>query len=380
MEISILGTGHTKFGKNEETIGDLLYKAGKEALENSNLDINSVDGIYISNFSSGFSNQCHLPAVVASRFGINNEIIRIESACAAGGLAFKEASIAIKSGLYKKVLVVGAEKMTENPIETITKILAMAGSEEEMRHGATFPSLYALIARRYFHEFGANEEHLAKVAVKNHKNALYNPLAQFNKKISVEDVMNSRVIASPLKLLDCSPVSDGGAALLLCNNDIASKYCDTPIFLKGIGHDVDSIELLKRENLTTIPSVQRAARKAFQMSKLAPKDVDVAELHDCFTIAELVEMEDLGFCKKGEAKDWIEENRTEKGGDVQINLSGGLKAKGHPIGATGISQVVDVVKQLRGEAKGVQADNPEIGLTCNVGGSGSTCVVSIFTR
>lgn len=380
MRTGIAGIGHTKFGRSEEDIGELMLDACKQALTDANTNIESVDIIYISNFSSSFSNQCHLPAVLASKLDINKEIIRVESACAAGGLALKEATLAIASGLYKNALVIGAEKMTNLPIDEITTVLARAASNEEIRHGATFPSLYALMAQRYFKEYGIDEEILARIAVKNHKNAILNPLAHLHKEITIDDVLNSRVISSPLKLLDCSPISDGAAAVLLCREDMISRFTEKPVFLTGIGHDVDNIGLFDRKDLTSIPSVTRAARRAFEMSKLNPDDIDVAEVHDCFTVAELIEMEDLGFCKKGEGKKMIEEGLTEIGGRIPINPSGGLKAKGHPIGATGVGQAVDIIKQLRGDAERYQLNDAKTGLCCNVGGSGGTCVVSIFSR
>ncbi len=380
MKICVASTGHTKFGEANEDIGELMFNACKQALDNTNTDINKIDAIYIANFSSGFSSQCHLPAVLASKLGVNREISRVESACAAGGLAIKEAVIAILSGLYKTVLVVGVEKMSDATFDEATSILATAASKIETKHGVTFPGLYALMARRHFYEYGTTEEHLAKIAVKNHKNALYNLNAQFQKEITVEDVLNSRVIASPLKLLDCSSITDGAAAVLLCTEEIARQFDDSPVYLVGIGHDTDSIGLFDRKKLTTMPTVIRAAGKAFRMSNLKPKDIDVAELHDCFTIAELIEMEDLGFCEKGKGKEMVDNGTTEIGGEIPINPSGGLKAKGHPIGATGVSQVFEVFKQLRGERGKRQVVNAEIGLCCNVGGSGATAVVSIFSR
>jgi len=380
MEIAVVSTGHTKFGNASADIGDLMLSACKQALDGVGAEISIVDVIYIANFSSGFCGQCHLPAVLASKLGVNKEITRIESACAAGGLALKEAVLAILSGLYKTALVVGVEKMSETPIEETTGILARAAEKTEIRHGTIFPALYALMAQRHFHDYGTTEEHLAKIAVKNHKNALNNPVAQFKKEITVEDVLNSRVIASPLKLFDCSPVSDGAAAVLLCNEEVASQFTDLPVYIMGIGHDSDRIGLFERENITTMPAVTHAAQKAFKMCNLNPRDIDVAEIHDCFTIAEIIEMEDLGFCAKGLGKEMIDEGRTEINGDITINPSGGLKAKGHPIGATGISQVVEIVKQLRCECGARQVANAETGLCCNVGGSGATAVVSIFSR
>lgn len=380
MKIATIGTGHTKFGKSTDDIGTMMLDVCNQALNEANITISQVDSIYISNFSSRFSNQCHLPSVLASKLGVDKEITRVESACAAGGLALKEAAIAILSGLYDVVLVIGAEKMTESMTDETISALASAASSEEMRHGTTFPSLYALMAQRHFYEFGTTEEHLAMIAVNNHKNAINNPLAQFHKEISIDDVLTSNVIASPLKLFDCSPISDGAAAVLLCNERMASRFIETPIYLIGIGHDTDSIELYNKKNITTMPAVVKAARKAFKNSGIDQKKINVAEVHDCFTIAELTQLEDLGFCQKGMGKNLIEDGSIEIGGDIPINPSGGLKAKGHPVGATGVSQAVEIVKQLKGECGKRQVHDAEIGLCCNVGGTGASSVVSIFSR
>jgi len=379
MKIGIVGVGHTKFGNLTEDIGELMFKACTEALKDANTTIDKIDVIYIANFSSSFVNQCHLPALLAARLGINKEIIRVESACASGGIALKEAAFAILSGIRKTALVVGVEKMSSTPIEKTTYILASAAGPIEIQHGATFPSLYGLIARAHFNKYQTSERHLAEISVKNHLNATLNPLAHFHKEISVEDVLDSRAIASPLKLLDCSPISDGGAAVVLCNEEIASHVEDV-VYIIGIGHDVESIYLMDRKDLTVMPAVINAAQKAYQMCNLTPENIDVAEVHDCFTIAELIEMEDLGFCDKGKAGEMINLGETKIGGRIPINTSGGLKAKGHPIGATGISQVIEIVKQLQGKAGKRQVKDAKVGLCCNIGGSGSTAVVSILSK
>lgn len=381
MRIGIVGTGHTKFGKLEQNIEELMLEATSQALKSAKIDIDQIDIIYIANLSSSFSSQCHLPAVLASSLGVNKEISRVESACASGGIAIKEAAIAISSGLYKTALVVGVEKMTETPIEATTTILASAASRAEIQHGATFPSLFALMAQRHFYKYGTTERDLANIAVKNHHNATLNPLAHFHKEISVDDVLNSRTIAFPLKLLDCSAISDGAAAVVMCQENIVqSLKVRDPIYLVGIGHNTDSIGIYDREDLTTIPSVNKAAQKAYAMSQLAPKDIDVAELHDCFTIAELIEMEELGFCARGQAAEMIAKGETLLSGQLPINPSGGLKAKGHPIGATGVSQVVEIVKQLQGKCEQRQVKKADIGLCCNIGGSGATAVINILSR
>jgi len=384
MKIGVVGTGHTKFGKAQEDIGELMFKAVHEALENAGANIAEVDAVYISNFSSSFAKQGHLPALLAEKLGVRKRITRVESACASGGLALKEAALSVLSGINKIVLVVGVEKMTDTPIEETTQILATAASKIEMLHGTTFPSLYALMARRHFYEYGTTEEHLAVIAAKNHSNALHNPLAQFHKEITVQDVLNSKLIASPLKMLDCSPITDGAAAVLLCSEESVSRFTSGSsgpiVYLTGVGHCSDTISLLRRENLTSMPAVIEAAAQAYSMSGFTPQDINVAELHDCFTIAELIEIEDLGFCEKGKGKDLVESGATKIGGKIPINPSGGLKAKGHPVGATGVSQAVEIVKQLRGEAGKRQVENAKVGLCCNVGGSGATAIVSIFSR
>jgi len=379
-KVVITGTGHSKFGHTSKSIGELMKEVTDQAIKEAKITINNIDAVYISNFSSSFNKQCHLPAIFSSSLTVNKEIVRVESACASGGLAIKEAVLAILSGLYKVVLVVGVEKMTHQSIQDVTSTLSFAGGAEERRYGATFPSLYALIAQRYFYDYGATETHLAQIAVKNHNNALLNPNAHFHKKITIDNVLNSKIITSPLKLLDCSPISDGAAAVVICNETNDSKSSGNKIYLKGIGHEVGPIELFTRTKLTTIPAAVNAAQKAYKMSGINSRDIDVAEIHDCFTIAEIIEMEDLGFCEKGKAKNMINEGKTNLKGLIPINPSGGLKAKGHPIGATGVSQVVEIFKQLNCQAGARQVKNAEVGLTCNLGGSGSSCVVGIFSK
>lgn len=380
MKIGLVGIGHTKFGRATESIEQLMMHACTQALEDAGCTLDMVDAVYIGNFSSSFYSQCHLPAVLSSSFGKSKEIVRVETACASGGLALKEAVIAILSGLYKTVLVVGVEKMTEASTDETLAILARAASRIEQKHGATFTSLFALIAQRHFYEYGTNEVHLAKVAVKNHKNAISNPVAHFHQEITIEEVLASAPVASPLKLLDCSPITDGAAAVLLTHQDLASSFNKSPIYLIGLGHDTAPIGLYDRKILTSLPAVIGACNKAYQTGNLTPQEVDVAEVHDCFTIAELVQIEDLGFCEKGMSKILIDEGRTEIGGDIPINPSGGLKAKGHPIGATGVSQIVEIVKQLRGDAHERQVADAKTGLCCNIGGSGASAIVSILRR
>jgi len=380
MKICIAATAQTKFGKRNEDIGGLLACCYQDLMLDASLDIGDIDASYISNFSSHFSQQCHLSALLSSKLHSRHESTRVETGCASGGTALKQASIAIASGLYDVIAVVGVEKMTIRPTKETTSILSYAGSEIERRHGITFPGLFALMARRHFHDYGTSEIDLAKIAVKNHKNALSNPNAHFHKSITDDDVLGSRIIASPLKLLDCAPISDGAAAVLLCNENAARRLTDIPVYVSSIAQETDYLGLDEREALTTMPAVVNASTKAFNASGVTPRDVDVAELHDCFTIAELIEIEDVGFCSKGAGKELIAEGATNLDGEIPINPSGGLKARGHPVGATGVAQVAEIVKQLRGEADRRQVTDAEIGLCCNVGGSGGTAVVSIFSR
>lgn len=376
MNVKVLGIGHTKFGHLDKKIDQLMFEASLEALSEARLKIDEIDAIYIANFSSGFSGQCHLPAVLASCFGKIIEASRIESACASGALAFKDAVVALSSEFYDTALVIGVEKMSDTSIDFATRILAGAASRDEIQHGTTFPSLYALMARRHFYEYGTTEEQLAEISVKNHENALHNPLAHFHKQITVDQVLSSKIIASPLKLLDCSPISDGAAAVVISTKDDLKSS----VILKGFGHATDAVELFDREGLTTMHSVREASKKAYKMADLESKDIDIAELHDCFTIAEVIQMEDLGFCSKGEGGKMVEDGRTKISGEIPINTSGGLKAKGHPIGATGVSQIVEIVKQLQGKGGKRQVPDADVGLCCNIGGSGSSALVSIFSR
>jgi acetyl-CoA C-acetyltransferase len=295
-------------------------------------------------------------------------------------LALRQGYIDVASGLHDIAVVGGVEKMTDISAHSVTKVLATAAdTEREAIFGATFPGLYAMMAKLHMHKYNTTEEQLALVSVKNHKNAMHNPNAQFHKEVSVQDVLNSPYIADPLKLLDASPITDGAAAIVLASEEKAKKLCDTPIWIAGTGHATDTISLHDRQDLLTLNATVHAAKQAYLQSKLEPKDIQCAEVHDCFTIAEILALEDLGFVKKGEGGNFTESGQTQIGGKLPINTSGGLKAKGHPIGATGVAQAIEAVMQLRGTA-GKRNTNSEIALTHNVGGSGGTAVVHIFTR
>ncbi|RQD85726.1 thiolase domain-containing protein, partial [Methanosalsum natronophilum] len=259
-------------------------------------------------------------------------------------------------------------------------LAAASDREWEGIMGATFPGLYAMIARLHMHKYGTTSEQMAEVAVKNHSNGFLNPISQYRRKITVEDVLSSILVADPLHILDCSPITDGASSLVLAPADIAHEYTDTPVYIKASSQASDTISLHDRKDITTLDSTVAAANRAYEMAKMKPNDIDLVEVHDCFTIAEICAIEDLGFVKKGQGGSFTQEGETSIGGKIPVNTSGGLKSCGHPVGATGIKQAVEVVHQLRGEAGKRQLDNANIGMTHNVGGSGATAVVHILAR
>ncbi|MDP6670716.1 MAG: thiolase domain-containing protein, partial [archaeon] len=299
-----------------------------------------------------------------------------------GGVALRTGFLSVASGAYDVVAVGGIEKMTEVSTEEAAIALGGAGDQEtELFHGASFPALYALMARKHMEKFGTTEEQLAAAAVKNHKNAMGNPNAQFHREITIDDVMNSGMVASPLKLLDCSPITDGAAALILCETEKAKKLgIDDAIEIVGSAQASDSLALTGRKSLTEMMATKKAAELAYKQAGVSEKDIDFAEVHDCFTIAEILAIEGLGFFNKGEGGKATEEGKTALNADISINPSGGLKAKGHPVGATGVAQAVEACMQLNGRAEGRQVKDAKIGLTHNVGGSGATAVVHIYRR
>ena len=383
-DVAIIGVGLTKFGELwDKSFRNLIAEAGTKAILDAGIEGKEIDALYVGSMSPGrFVGQEHVGALVVDSSGLsimNIPATRVESACASGGMALRQAYIAVASGMHDIVVVGGVEKMTDVVGGEATNILAMAADQEwEAFFGVTFPALYAMIARRHMYEYGTTREQLAMVAVKNHENGLLNPHAQFHRKITVDDVLNSPKVADPLTLLDCSPISDGAAALILAPLDKAKEYTDKIVKIIGSGQASDSLALHGREDICTLKATVEAGRQAYKQAGIEPKDIDVAEVHDCFTIAEILAMEDLGFVKKGEGGKAVEEGRTRIDGDIPINPSGGLKAKGHPVGATGIAQAAEIVLQLRGEADKRQVKDAEIGLTHNIGGSGASCVVHIM--
>jgi acetyl-CoA C-acetyltransferase len=383
-DVAIIGIGLTKFGEHwEKGIRELAVEAGMKAVEDAGIEGKDIELIVGGNMSGGtFTGQEHGSAMIADYLGmIPKPAIRTEGACSSGGLALRVGYFAITSGQHDVVAVGGVEKMTDVYGPQATMVLAGAMDQEtEAYFGTTFPGIYALIAQRHMHQYGTTREQLASVAVKNHENGLNNIYAQYRKAITIDDVIKSPLVADPLRLLDCSPITDGAATVILASADVARKYTDNPVFIRASAQASDTLSLFSRRDMTTLDATVHAAREAYKKANLEPKDIDFAEVHDCFTIAEICAYEDLGFAKKGEGGKLIESGETRIGGRIPINTSGGLKSKGHPVGATGVAQIAELVMQLRGEAGKRQVKNARYGLAHNVGGSGATATVHILSR
>ena len=381
--VAVVATGKTAFGSFPElNIRELAGEAGAKCLEGSKAAPDQIEALYVGNFAGpSFVGQNHLAPYIGSALGLDGvPCTRFEAACASSGSAFFHAYSAVAGGLYDLVLVVGVEKMTSQTTARTTDILASAGDlGGEVKAGATFPSLFAMIAKRHMHEFGTTREHLAAVAVKNHANGAKNPLAHLRKPITMEKALAGRMIAEPLTLYDCSLISDGAAAVLLCAADRAAEFTDKPVCVRGVAQASDHLALDEKEDISTFPAVRAAGEKAFRAAGVRPKDIDVAEIHDCFTIAEIIALEDLGFVGRGRGGPATLEGYTALDGEKPVNTSGGLKSKGHPVGATGVAQICEVVEQIRGECGERQVKHAKTGLIENLGGSGATCVVSVFS-
>ncbi len=381
MKINVAGVGLTKFGELwDKSLYDLAFDAAKEALDDAGLNIKQIDGIFVGNMLSGvLSGQEHLGAVVASLLGSNAPARKVEGACASGGLAVHDAIESILSGLHESVLVVGVEKMTDASPGKVMAGLMGAGAEDERLAGLTFPGLYALLAKAHMAKFGTTKEHMAHVAVKNHYHASLNDKAQFPFEISVDRVMKSTRITDPFTLFDASPITDGAAAIVLTRGAKVQRLRGAKsVYITGSAMATDTISLSQRESLTELKGTRLAAEKALKQAGIGPKDVNVVEVHDCFTIAEILAMEDLGFCKKGEGGEFIASGHTRLGNKMPVNTSGGLKACGHPVGATGVKQIVEITQQLQGRAGRRHVEGAKVGLTQNVGGTGATVVVHVL--
>jgi acetyl-CoA C-acetyltransferase len=345
--------------------------------------VDSIDAMYIGCMAGGlFVGQEHLGSMLADYLG-NKHIpsARVESACASGGLAFRQAFIDVASGMSDIVLAGGVEKMLDVDGGAATYALSTAADQEyECFHGVTFPGLYAMIANAYIHKYGAKREQLASVAVKNHRHGAKNPRAQFPFETTIEAVLNAVMVADPLTVMDCSPITDGAAAVILCPYDMAVKAFKKHPIVKiiGSGHSTDTIALHDREDLTCLKAVELAGKKAYEMADKKPADIQFCEVHDCFTIAEICVTEALGFFERGKGGLAALNGETTLGGKIPVNTSGGLKSKGHPVGATGVAQIVEVVEQLRGDSGARQVKNAKVGMAQNMGGSGGSSICHIL--
>lgn len=385
-EVAIIGIGETKFGELwGRSFREIGIEAGLLAISDAKISANDIDALYIGNMSAGeLIDQEHISALIADYTGlVRNHIpaVRVEAAGASGALALKEGYHAVASGLCDIAVVGGAEKMTDVGEAKIQETLSSSADREwECVFGATLPSLFAMVAQRYMHNFGATREEIASVAVKNHKNGRLNPNAHFQNEITVEQVLGAPMVSAPIGQLDCAPVSDGAAAIVLAPLDHARKFTDTPVKISGAGQASDTLALHNRRDLCTMDATVIAANRAYHQAKRGPNDIDLAEVHDSFTISEVLAIEDLRFFTKGQGARMTAEGATALNSDISINTSGGCKARGMPVGATGVAQAVEIVRQLRGEAGKRQVKDASIGLAQNVGGTGSTVLVHIFER
>lgn len=385
--VAVVGAGNSRFGDRiDVNLSDLFAEAFVEALDSvdKGLDPREIGEFFIGSLSSS-GEQIGLSASLLAEYVGKRGVpaMRVEAACASGGYALRAGIMSIIAGANDVVVVGGVEKMRDVSGPQARLWLGVSSDTRwERWHGLTFPGIFALQATRHMHEYGTTREQLAYIAVKNHSNGAENPKAHFRRKVTVETVLNSPFVAYPLTLFDCCPTSDGAAVAILCRADIAKNFTDTPIYVSGFGAATDCVAAFDRESLTHFDSAIIASRQAYKMAGLEPKDIDLVELHDCFTISELVLTEDLGFCEKGEGGKFIEEGNTQIGGKVAVNPSGGLKAKGHPIGATGVGQVYEIFHQLRGdvEKRSRQVPGAEVGMAHIQGGFGVAATVHIFTR
>ncbi|MHA2168860.1 MAG: thiolase domain-containing protein [Candidatus Kariarchaeaceae archaeon] len=386
QDVAIVGAGVTKFGKrNDTSYRELMAEAIVEAIASTNGEISPTDieGLFVSAGQPELLvDQAHVGNLATQVSGISPKIVsRVEMACASGSAALRNAWAAIQSGLADTVLCVGLEKMTLNPRAASRGLCIVPDVEQESIHGITAYAGFALSAREHMGKYGTTRDQLSMIAVKNHYNGARNPKAQFYEmgEITMEKVANSKIVSEPFTLFDCSPISDGASAVIVTKGELASKYTDQPVYILGSGQNSEpSIGVSNMESITEWKALKRAAKDAYEMSGTKPGDIDVAETHDCFTIAEIIEYEDLGFTKKGKGGKFIEDGESRLDGSLPVNPSGGLKAKGHPIGATGLAQITEITTQLRGKADKRQVSDAEIGLTHNLSGFATHHVVHIL--
>jgi acetyl-CoA C-acetyltransferase len=380
--VAVVGIGKTAFGAfPERDLRSLAVEAGQKCLADARVSPSKVEAFYLGNFAGpSFVGQNHLAPYIASGLGITGvPCTRFEAACASSGSAFFHAVSSVAAGMYDLVLVGGVEKMTSQSTPKVTEILAGAGDVSgEVKAGATFPALFAMIARRHMFQYGTTREQLASVAVKNHANGAKNPLAHMRKTITMEQALAGKPISEPLTVYDCSLISDGAAAVMIAPLERAAEFTDRPVKILGIAQTSDYVALDAKADITTFRAVRLAGEKAYKMAGVTARDIQFAELHDCFTIAEIIAMEDLGFVPKGQGGPYALSGKTCLNGELPVNASGGLKSKGHPVGATGVGQICDIVMQIRGDAGELQLARHSLGLAENLGGSGATAVVTVL--
>jgi acetyl-CoA C-acetyltransferase len=385
-EVAILGVGMTRFGELwDRSFREIGIEAGFQAIVDAKLSSRDLKAFYLGNMASGsLIDQHHIAPLVIDYAGLAAHHVaasRVEAGGASGAVALHQGYLAVASGLYDFVMVGGAEKLTDVPDTTANRITGSTADQEwESVFGATLPALWALMARRHMHDYGTQREDLARFPVMMHAHAAKNPQAHFRNAITMEQVLDAGPVADPLGMFDCAPMSDGAAALVLGPLDVAKKYTDTPIRIVASEVACDTIALQHRRDLTTLDSTTVAARQAFQRARRAPADIQVAEIDDGYSIGALLAVEDLGFVEKGMGGKAVREGAFDTGGKVVVNPSGGLKAQGRPFGAVGVAQAVEIVRQLRGEAKERQVSGAMMGLSHNVGGTGATSVVHLFER
>jgi acetyl-CoA C-acetyltransferase len=386
-KVAVIGVGNTKFGVRQDVnLAELTFEAVKPAFEDAGITGKDVEFVALGSVGAWYEES--LPVVVVSEYcGLTGVgMVRCEAACASGSSALATAYLDVASGHDDIVMAIGVEKMREVDTLTILELIGRAGYYfwEFHNFGMTFPAYYALHATAHMAKYGTTEDDLALVSVKNHKYANMNPVAHFHREITIKDALESPVIAWPLKLYDCCPVTDGAAAVVLASEEkVKELKIDAPVWIEGVGSSSGTANLTNRESYVGLTASVLASRRALKDAKVSPSDIEVATVHDCFTIAEIMAYEDIGFCKKGEGAKLIREGQTEIGGKIPVNVDGGLKAKGHPIGATGCSMIYELTKQLREEAKSRQRQAPlknYVALAHNVGGTGHYCYVTILRR
>ncbi|MEN8150705.1 MAG: thiolase domain-containing protein [Planctomycetota bacterium] len=380
--VGVVGIGHTAFGpRSDATVQEIAFEAYRDALADAAIEPDALDASIIGSVPE-YHKQRSLAGVIQEYLNLNPKPTWLtEVACASGSAAMRTAWMAIKAGVHDCIAVIGCQKMTEL---TTPEILALMGRVGEVQwesiFGTTFPGYYALFARRHMHVYGTTRDQLLAVAMKNHYYGARNPNALFRKEITMEKAKASDPVASPFQVYDCCANADGAAVLILASEEKAKAISDKPVWLDGVGCATSSMSVLRRPDLTGLPSAEEASKQAYEMAGVTAKDVKVADVHDCFTIAEIMAYEDLGFCGKGEGGSFIADKQAYIGGSTPVNIDGGLKSKGHPIGATGCSMAYEIVKQLRGDCGERQVPDADVGLTHNVGGIGQYCFVNLFRR